>query len=229
MTRPQDAARRSARLWLREATHRLHLDLHEHPLYRRLTEPDLTYQELRATAAVTYAAASAVEADRARRQLWPEISLADHLTALERDLGKEPCPAPQPGQAYLTSDAGLLGALYVIHGSAFGAASLAKTIWRAVPSAPGRLSCARHRGLAVPVPAAGCGPAGRFAGACRWGKGSVPHLQTAGRPAIGGAAGLAPPRCRQEYSACARFCLASSLPLRARPGGPGKAALRIRR
>ncbi|EDZ44903.1 heme oxygenase, putative [Rhodobacterales bacterium Y4I] len=136
MTRPQDAARRPVRLWLREATHRLHLDLHEHPLYRRLTEPDLTYQELRATAAVTYAAASAVEADRARRQLWPEISLSDHLTALERDLGDEPGPAPQSGLACLTSDAGLLGALYVIHGSAFGAAALAKTIWRAVPSAP---------------------------------------------------------------------------------------------
>ncbi|WP_435661641.1 hypothetical protein [Leisingera caerulea] len=136
MTRPKDAARRSARVWLREATHRLHLDLHKHPLYRRLPEPDLTCQELRATAAVTYSAAAVVESSRASRQIWPEISLSDHLQDLARDLGDQACLPPPPGQAHLTTDAGLLGALYVIHGSAFGAASLAKSVRRAVPSAP---------------------------------------------------------------------------------------------
>lgn len=136
MTRPEAPSSGPARLWLREATHRLHLDLHEHPLYRRLQEPDLTFQELRATAAVTYSAAGVVEASRARRQIWPEISLAEHLQALERDLGGSQGLAPQPARSHLTTEAGLLGALFVIHGSAFGAASLAKTIWSAVPSAP---------------------------------------------------------------------------------------------
>ncbi|MFY0312099.1 hypothetical protein ACFMBG_19645 [Leisingera sp. D0M16] len=136
MTRPEDASGVPARLWLREATHRLHLDLHAHPLYRRLPEPDLTYQELRATAAVTYSAAGVVEASRDRRQIWPELSLSDHLQALERDLGDTEDLTPQPGQSHLGTEAGLLGALYVIHGSAFGAASLAKPVRRAVPSAP---------------------------------------------------------------------------------------------
>lgn len=125
-----------ARLWLRDETHRLHLDLHAHPLYLRLPAPDLTYQELRATAAVTYSAAAEAEATRARRRIWPEISLSDHLQALERDLGDAACLVPHSGQSYLNTDAGLLGALYVIHGSAFGAASLANSIWRTVPSAP---------------------------------------------------------------------------------------------
>lgn len=121
---------------IRTATHEAHQGLHVHPLLARLQSPDLTMAELCACAAVSCTAIGVIEAERAHRNIWPELSLADHLGKVRADLDT-PCQTMASGeQLALESSAELLGALYVIHGSALGAAILAKAAKAVLPDAP---------------------------------------------------------------------------------------------
>lgn len=122
---------------LRAATQPAHLDLHRHPLMVRLQAPDLTLAELKANASVTCAAVALVETHRARRQLWPELSLAEPLAALRREVPRAFVAELSDTVMSFPCDAALLGALYVVHGSALGGAMLVKAVRSVLPDAPG--------------------------------------------------------------------------------------------
>lgn len=121
---------------LRIATHEMHQGLHAHPLLARLQAPELTYAELKATAIVSCAAIKVVEAERQRRNIWPELSLFEHLDTLCQQLGQQNEAESSAEAVKFENDAELLGALYVVHGSALGGAMLAKAIRVVLPHTP---------------------------------------------------------------------------------------------
>jgi heme oxygenase len=133
---PTSKSQSSVRNRLREATHDAHHALHVHPLLARLQSPDLTFAELRASATVSFEVIEVVEAERNRRGIWPELSLSDHLADLRMDLKLQYKPSPFAGPITFNGEADLIGALYVIHGSALGGTMLAKATKAVFPNAP---------------------------------------------------------------------------------------------
>lgn len=121
---------------LRAAIHHQHMAIHEHPLMAPLLQQELTMQQLEATATVSFLAMGVVETERVKHGVWSELSLHGHLEALKNDLsGLHPLP-DRAALPQLHTVHSVLGALYVLHGSAFGAATLKSSVLRAVPNAP---------------------------------------------------------------------------------------------
>ncbi|WMS42788.1 biliverdin-producing heme oxygenase [Acuticoccus sp. MNP-M23] len=133
MTSSGARSNNSVRHRLRAATEDLHQGLHRHPLLSRLLAADLTIDELRACAAVSFAAIEIVEAERARRAIWPELSLADRLSVLRMESDRRNEASLADGGALIEGEPELLGALYVVHGSAIGGGILFKRVGKLFP------------------------------------------------------------------------------------------------
>ncbi|WP_227271571.1 heme oxygenase-like domain-containing protein [Roseobacter weihaiensis] len=121
---------------LRAAIHHQHMAMHEHPLMAPLLQQELTMRQLEATAVVSCLAMGVVETERAKHGAWSELSLHGHLEALKDDLPDLHHVPNHAALPQLQTVHSLLGALYVMHGSAFGAATLKKSVLRALPNAP---------------------------------------------------------------------------------------------
>lgn len=111
---------------LRRETHPIHQELHRHPLLRQLLQHDVGLQDARDAAAVSYVVALRLETARATAGVWEKPSLSGYVADLRTALG----PAVPCGCAadFPLGRHALLGGLYVMHGSALGAAVIAKHI-----------------------------------------------------------------------------------------------------
>lgn len=128
------------------STRERHERLHVHPLFARLLGPALDPADYGAALEVFRAAFGGLESIRSRLGVWPRFSLARQVEALGLDLQqleleRRECLSTSHDTAHDTHVAlrdadACLGALYVLHGSSFGAQVLRDAIARSLPSAP---------------------------------------------------------------------------------------------
>ncbi|MFK7828256.1 MAG: biliverdin-producing heme oxygenase [Congregibacter sp.] len=128
----------SVRRLLATRTASVHEALHAHSWISSLQDPSLTQDRYRLLLAAYYAFLSDLEAERARLDCYPLLSLGDQIANLKSDLEILPgelrtldVKIKKPGG----KRAELLGSLYVIHGAGFGAASLTRHVKRSLPDA----------------------------------------------------------------------------------------------
>ncbi|MEM1268025.1 MAG: biliverdin-producing heme oxygenase [Pseudomonadota bacterium] len=127
----------SRRTQLAAATQAEHEALHHHRWIARLMAPDLSEGEYRAVLSAYQAFYGAVEAARRRSGHFPDLSLRDALTAMEADLsGQTAAPISPIEHLQAPSKPTVLGALYVLHGAAFGAGLIGAHIRATLPHMP---------------------------------------------------------------------------------------------
>ncbi|MEO0365796.1 MAG: hypothetical protein AAF265_09915 [Pseudomonadota bacterium] len=103
---------------MNDATRDVHESLHVHPLsLALLNRPTPRVVQATMTAAQWFCVT--LESARTARGCWKALQLSAQLDALQSDLGT-PHSASQRIRLDLDSDAAILGALYVAHGSQFG-------------------------------------------------------------------------------------------------------------
>lgn len=127
-----------ARQVLADRTRATHEGLHVHPHLSRLASADLDRAEYERLLAAFRGFFAAVESRRSALAAYPELGLWTSIARLDDDLarlggGPPPPPARVDG---LESSEQVLAALYVLHGSAFGASALARCVASSLPSAP---------------------------------------------------------------------------------------------
>ncbi|MEM9428953.1 MAG: biliverdin-producing heme oxygenase [Pseudomonadota bacterium] len=124
----------SLRTKLAAATQAEHEALHHHRWIVRLMAPDLSEGEYRAVLSSYQSFYGAVEAARRRTGHFADLSLSDALAAMEADLsGQKPAPMAPIDHLRAPSKPSLLGALYVLHGAAFGAGLIGAHIRGTLP------------------------------------------------------------------------------------------------
>lgn len=121
----------SVRQRLARHTRDIHEALHVDPVLSRLMSPDLTQVEYEGALAVFASVYSAVENERSRLDLFADWSLTEELDALFLDLRECKTPA---SRLLLEDPAALLGALYTVHGAAFGRSQFARNVARTLPA-----------------------------------------------------------------------------------------------
>lgn len=121
-----------ARKRLQQATQTDHLALHAHPAFVRLLAPDLTQGELDCANALHLRAFRAIEAARDTLGVWEDLSLRGAIRALQADIGNRDFEEVDLG---LRTSAQTLGALYVAHGSSFGAKVIGRNLRAVLPEA----------------------------------------------------------------------------------------------
>ncbi|MEW9919689.1 biliverdin-producing heme oxygenase [Marimonas sp. MJW-29] len=123
---------------LARATAPAHLALHDHRWIGQLAAPGLSREVYRGILTAYRIVHEEVEDHRNATGLFEPLSLAPAVAALRADLdvlGPFPHPIPPPRDTELSA-AGLLGALYVLHGAGFGARSLRAGAARNLTGAP---------------------------------------------------------------------------------------------
>lgn len=122
----------AARKRLQQATQQDHLALHAHPAFVRLLAADLTQAELDCANTLHLKAFTAIEAARARLGVWHNLTLCRAIDALQADIGQADVGVVDLG---LNTSSQTLGALYVAHGSSFGAKVIERNLRAALPAA----------------------------------------------------------------------------------------------
>ena len=122
-----------------KATADAHAALHDHPWVSRLTLPGLTVQTYRRILSAYHIIYSEVEARRVAADVYAALSLGTAVSALAADIsalgkGRARCECPVISDAMGPVE--ILGALYVLHGSGFGARVLNASVARNLPTAP---------------------------------------------------------------------------------------------
>jgi len=120
----------SVRWRLRNATKARHEAVHVHPLFSRLLAADIKAYELEAINLAHLRALEQVESARYAQRIWPELSLHHRIMALRSDLSHVPEGLPAVSNMHPCQ---VLGGLYVVFGSAFGAHMIVKSLKRALP------------------------------------------------------------------------------------------------
>lgn len=123
----------SVRRWLAHETDDLHQALHHHPDLGKLAQPDLDLATYLQALSHMHRVFSSVETQRSALGCWPQFSVVPWITALSSDLG---ATAPSSNPAPLNDPVTCLGALYVLHGSAFGGRIIAINVAKELPEAP---------------------------------------------------------------------------------------------
>lgn len=124
---------------LAEATAPAHRALHVHPWIARLNAPDLSVQVYGQILLAYYSIYTEVEARRVAADVFAGLGLGPAVSALAADisaLGKRKATRWCPVSAAWTEPVEILGALYVLHGSGFGARVLNASIARNLPAVP---------------------------------------------------------------------------------------------
>ena len=118
---------------LARRTAALHSGLDNDPVIGGLMAPDLDLASYRRALGALRTTFSRVETARLAQAVWPQFAVGREVAALSSDLAT-PCgrtvPAPLQGAAEV------LGALYVMHGAAFGARVVARHLRSVLPEAP---------------------------------------------------------------------------------------------
>ncbi len=134
--RMSQAPPKSFRRTLAEATAPEHEALHTHPWISRLAEPDLARPSYEVILGGYREFLTCAETVRQTLDVYAEFSLADPLSALDEDLAHwkpDPTVPPRPCLGFADSGTAMLGVLYVLHGSGFGASILARQVRQALP------------------------------------------------------------------------------------------------
>ncbi|NNK15684.1 MAG: biliverdin-producing heme oxygenase [Sulfitobacter sp.] len=124
---------------LAEATAPAHRALHVHPWIARLNAPDLSVQVYRQILSAYYSIYAEVEARRVAADVYVGLGLGPAVSALAADISAlEMGRATRwyPVSAAWMEPVEILGALYVLHGSGFGARVLNASIARNLPAVP---------------------------------------------------------------------------------------------
>lgn len=117
----------SVRMRLRAATKERHEALHRHPLFSRLTASDVQHHELLAANNANLQLFEAIEGSRAELDVFGALTLNRQIAALRRDVGGSRGFSCATGLR-LDCAGSVLGALYVAHGSGFGAKVIQKNL-----------------------------------------------------------------------------------------------------
>lgn len=120
----------SVRDTLKTATFDSHQALHRHALFSRLIAPDLTKEHYIAANLALLGTFQSIEAARTMEDVWPRLHLSAQIAALSEDVEGATAPI---ADISLDSAPAILGALYVAHGSAFGARLMARAVAYALP------------------------------------------------------------------------------------------------
>ncbi|MEP2641516.1 biliverdin-producing heme oxygenase [Roseobacter sp.] len=121
------------------ATDDAHQMLHRHAWISRLIAPSLHLQDYTRLLAAYYQFYLSVEHARACTRSYDTLSVRGAIAALHADLtalGAVPETSSAPDLSYLDTAPKVLGALYVMHGSSFGARQMRSNIKRVLPDAP---------------------------------------------------------------------------------------------
>ncbi len=110
-----------------------HEALHVHPLLGRVADVTIDPATYHLALAANRIAFEGIEERRSHLQVWPEFSVAQDIEALSRDLCSHACPSVELDVPDLRRDTHLLGALYVLHGSGFGARVISRNIKTVLP------------------------------------------------------------------------------------------------
>lgn len=121
---------------LRRATDPIHQLMHRHPVMARLLKPEVSLQDVRSAAAVSYKAASHLETARAASGHWPCLSLEQHVSDACAEFSRGLRQHLDVPRSCSQSEYHLLGALYVMHGSAFGAKVIFNHVKRHIDAVP---------------------------------------------------------------------------------------------
>lgn len=131
-----------ARKSLAEASAPAHLALHGHPWISRLAANDLQIDTYAIILSAYRAFFKRIEASRNAAEVFPELSLASQIRAMDRDITELGRKAKQIDITtyvlFHSHPVPVLGTLYVLHGAGFGAKTLNKSIKSALPAAPRR-------------------------------------------------------------------------------------------
>ena len=134
----------SVRQMLATRTRKVHLELHEHVWIASLGTPDITLGRYAAVMGAYHRFYTHVEQACANHPFPPSLSIRPARERLDADMD---CLAAQHGQEMLPSaelrveleikdPLEALGALYVLHGSGFGATILNRNVREVLPDAP---------------------------------------------------------------------------------------------
>ncbi|MEO0651953.1 MAG: biliverdin-producing heme oxygenase, partial [Planctomycetota bacterium] len=123
---------------LADRTGAVHRELHVHPHLSRLASADLRLDEYTRLLSAFQGFFSALEARREALEIDPRLGVRPALDRLEADLSRleatvneVPCDL-----TWIATPAQGLAALYVLHGSAFGALSLGQCVQRSLTGVP---------------------------------------------------------------------------------------------
>ncbi len=126
----------SVRQVLAEATGPDHIELHGNPWIASLAGSDLTRDRYRVILGAYRAFFALAEAERRAKDVFSDLSLANPIAALDRDLADAPRrlhAEPKLPMDCTATPAAILGLLYVLHGSGFGARVLGANVKKSCP------------------------------------------------------------------------------------------------
>lgn len=129
----------SARADLAVGTRSAHLRLHRHRWISQLASPTLTMETYSGLIAGYHLFFRHVEEIRRKSGVYPELSMREAIDALKTDqdaFATSPVRPVNDVPLIFSTTSEILGALYVLHGSRFGAQVLAKNIMTILPAAP---------------------------------------------------------------------------------------------
>ncbi|MEO0443479.1 MAG: biliverdin-producing heme oxygenase [Pseudomonadota bacterium] len=124
---------------LASRTRDAHQSLHHHPLISQLVSPSLTANGYQMILSCYHGFFQSVETRREQYAYWAEFSLQSHIENLQKDLryySIDQEKRPSISLDWLQCKVSILGALYVLHGSGFGARVIAKQLNNTLPEHP---------------------------------------------------------------------------------------------
>lgn len=130
---------KDCRAILAARTRHAHEALHDHEWIGQLSSPALRYETYRSLLRAYYLFFHHVEETRHASRVFHALSLSQAIHALRRDLilmSAEDLGGAPHVPLTLTTDYEILGALYVLHGSRFGARILARNVSSTLPGVP---------------------------------------------------------------------------------------------
>ncbi len=140
MKKDAESTRQSVRQMLAERTRQAHETLHEHPWIASLVDPGLTIGRYCTVLGAYHGFYNHVVEACSGHELPASLSLAPARDRLNYDLdclNRYHQDNPQiPVELTVDGPVELLGALYVLHGSGFGATILNRNVRRVLPDAP---------------------------------------------------------------------------------------------